>query len=137
VFYFADSMHHVIYAYDYDADSGTVTNRREFAKTEALGGIPDGATVDRDGRLWCALCNAGMIVCYRPNGAIETIIEMPSKLISSVMFGGSRLDQLYCTSINPAAVPAIFSCDASSGGGELFVVTGLGVTGLPERRFAG
>ena len=137
VFYFADSTRQVIYAYDYDLDSGNVTNRRVFADTSALGGIPDGATVDRDGRLWSALCNAGKIACYRPEATLESIIEMPVKLVSSVMFGGPNLDQLYCTSIDPAAMPPEFGCDVNAGGGELFVITGLGAIGVPEPRFAG
>lgn len=136
-FYFADSMRQDIYAYDYDADTGNVSNRRVFANTAALGGIPDGATVDRDGRLWSAICNGGKIVCYRPDGVVETVIEAPRELVSSVMFGGANLDELYCTSIDAAQMPKEFGCDPEDGGGELFVIRGLGVTGLPESRFAG
>lgn len=136
-FYFADSIRQVIYAYDYDAKVGAVANRRVFANTAALGGIPDGATVDRDGRVWSAICNAGKIVCFRPDGVIETIIETPPPLISSVMFGGANLDELYCTSIDPAQMPEEFGCDPEAAGGELFVITGLGVVGLSEKRFAG
>jgi L-arabinonolactonase len=137
VFYFADSMRHLIYAYDYDTKSGTVKNRRAFADTTAFAGIPDGATVDRDGRVWSAICNSGKIVCYRPDGTLETVIEVPRKLVSSVMFGGRALDQLYFTSIDAARMPVEFGCDPRDGGGELFVITDLGVTGLPEARFAG
>ncbi len=137
VFYFADSVRQLIYAYDYDLNSGAISNRRVFADTTGLGGIPDGATVDRDGRVWSAICNGGKIACYRPDGGLETVIEAPRKLVSSVMFGGPDLDQLYCTSIDAAQMPREFGCDPRDGGGELFVITDLGVTGLPETRFAG
>lgn len=136
-FYFADSVRQLIYAYDFDADSGAITNRREFANTAALNGMPDGATVDRDGRVWSAICNSGLIACYRPDGVLEKLIEVPRTLVSSVMFGGPRLDQLYFTSIDAAQMPPEFGRDPKEGGGELFVITDLGVTGLPERRFAG
>jgi L-arabinonolactonase len=137
VFYFADSMRQVIYAYDYDADSGALRNRRVFADTHSLAGIPDGATVDSEGRVWSAICNSGKIACFQPDGTLETLIEVPRKLVSSVMFGGPQLDQLYFTSIDAAQMPPEFGCDPKDGGGELFVITDLGVTGLPETRFAG
>jgi L-arabinonolactonase len=137
VFYFADSIRKLIYAYDYDVDRGRVANRRIFADTASLGGIPDGATVDAEGRLWTALCNAGKVVCYGVDGQVEQVIETPPKLVSSVMFGGARLDQLFCTSINPASMPPEFGCDPDGCGGELYVITDLGVAGLPEPRFAG
>jgi L-arabinonolactonase len=137
ILYFADSMRNQIYAYDYDIETGSATNRRPFADTTSLGGIPDGATVDREGRLWSAICNGGKIACYLPNGALDKVIEVPRKLVSSVMFGGPQLDQLYFTTIDAAALPPEFGCDPKDGGGELFVITGLGVSGLPEARFAG
>lgn len=132
-FYFADSMAFEIYAYDYDVETGGVSNRRVFANTRALGGIPDGATVDADGRLWSAICGGGKVVAYRPDGAVDRIIEVPPRLASSVMFGGRDLDQLYVTSIDGATMGQ--ARDAA--GGQLFVITGLGVKGLPEHRYAG
>ena len=46
-FYFTDGGRDEIYAYDYDAEAGTVANRRVFAAATPLGGNPDGATVRR------------------------------------------------------------------------------------------
>ncbi|MET0360743.1 MAG: SMP-30/gluconolactonase/LRE family protein, partial [Sphingobium sp.] len=57
-FYSADSVAKVIYAYDYDTATGAVANRRLFADTADLGGIPDGATVDTRGNIWMAMCGA-------------------------------------------------------------------------------
>jgi sugar lactone lactonase YvrE len=51
------------------------------------------------------------------------------------MFGGADLDQLYFTTIDAARMPPEFGCDPKDGGGELFVITDLGVTGLPETPF--
>lgn len=132
-FYFADSLPRSIFAYDYDLASGTVANRRVFAQTDALGGIPDGATVDDSGRYWVAICFGGKIACYRPDGTLEHLIDVPVKTVASVMFGGPNLDQLYFTSLDPLAVG---QPDDGLGGG-LFVIEGLGVTGLPEPRFKG
>lgn len=136
-FYFADSKLHTIYAYDYDIESGATANRRVFANTEALGGIPDGATVDSDGLLWVAICEGGKVVAFRPNGKIERIIDLPeTPLTASVMFGGKNLDQLYVTTINPDVVPWV-DRPAGEGEGFTYVIEDLGVTGIPEPRYLG
>jgi L-arabinonolactonase len=136
-FYWADSVPKNIYAYDYDMAAGTVANRRVFANTEALSGIPDGATVDTEGRVWSAICGGGLIACFAPSGALLRKVEMPTKFVSSVMFGGANLDRLFVTSINIASLPFETGGTADELGGELFVVDGLGARGLPETRYKG
>jgi sugar lactone lactonase YvrE len=131
-FYFSDSLPHHIYAYDYDIATGAVANRRLFADTRALGGIPDGATVDSDGLMWIAICEGAKIVAYRPNGAIERIVDMPVKMPASLMFGGPDLDELYVTTIDPRLLGR-----EPDGGGDMFVVRGLGARGIAEPRYAG
>jgi sugar lactone lactonase YvrE len=143
IFYAADSMRGDIFAYDYDVADGGVSNRRVFANTLALGGIPDGATVDAQGFVWTAICGGSKVVRYAPTGEIALTIAMPTPLISSVIFGGRDLDRLFVTSIDgeaaareiPAAAANPVPSDPFSG--AVFVIDGLGITGLPERRFAG
>lgn len=130
--YFSDSLPYRIYAYDYDIDSGKVANRRLFADTRDLGGIPDGATVDTDGLMWMAICEGAKVVAFRPDGKVERTIDMPVKLPASVMFGGTHLDELYVTTIDPRLLGR-----EPDGGGDLFVITGLGARGIAESRYAG
>ncbi|NBC35424.1 SMP-30/gluconolactonase/LRE family protein [Novosphingobium sp. FSY-8] len=130
--YFSDSLPYHIYAYDYDITTGTAHNRRLFADTRDLGGIPDGATVDADGLMWIAICEGAKVVAYRPDGGIERIIDMPIAAPSSVMFGGPNLDELYVTSIDLALLRR-----PNDGGGDTFVITGLGTRGIAEPRYAG
>ena len=130
-FYHADSIRKLIYAYDYDIDRGTLSNRRPFASTAELGGIPDGATVDAEGHVWSAICEGGKLVRFSPDGSIERIVAMPLKLPGSVMFGGASLDQLYV----PTLSPAFLGRPADPLDGSMFVVEGLGIRGLPEPRF--
>ena len=132
-FYFSDSLPYSIYAYDYDIETGAVANRRLFADTRELGGIPDGATVDRDGLMWMAICDGAKVVAFHASGKIERVIDMPVKLPASVMFGGPDLDQLYVTSIDPA----LLGRPTDDGGGETWVIEGLGARGIPEPRYAG
>ena len=130
-FYHADSIRKLIYAYDYDIEGGTLSNRRPFASTAELGGIPDGATVDAEGHVWSAICEGGKLVRFSPDGSIERIVAMPLKLPGSVMFGGAALDQLYV----PTLSPAFLGRPADPLDGSMFVVEGLGIRGLAEPRF--
>ena len=147
--YFNDSVRRVIYAYDYDLDSGAASNRRVFVSTEQEQGAPDGGTVDSEGYVWSAQIISGRIVRYTPDGKVDRIIEFPAALLTSVMFGGPNLDILYVTTMgkfspgvadflrkNP--VPAGKSVwPGEYGVGALFSVHGLGVKGIAEPRFAG
>jgi L-arabinonolactonase len=131
--YFADSWLKTIYAYDYDVNAGSIRNQRPFINTTAFDGLPDGATVDRDGRLWVAIYGGGVVVAYRPDRAVDQVVTIPAKLPSSVMFGGEKLDQLYVTTI-------IANGDDGSkeeGAGYLYRVDGLDAVGIPESFFAG
>jgi sugar lactone lactonase YvrE len=130
-FYHADSIRKIIYAYDYDIERGTLSNRRPFASTAELGGIPDGATVDAEGHVWSAICEGGKLVRFRPDGSIERMVTMPLKLPGSVMFGGAGLDLLYV----PTLSPAFLGRPADPLDGSTFVIEGLGIRGLPEPRF--
>ena len=135
-FYFSDTYSGEIWAYDYDIATGAASNRRRFGTTEtsAVGGF-DGSTVDAEGGVWNALVYDGKVVRYAADGTVDRIIHMPVKKVTSVMFGGPALDTLYVTSM--ARPPLARFPDDPVSAGSLFAITGLGVTGLPEPRFAG
>jgi L-arabinonolactonase len=132
--YYSDTMADTIFASDYDPESGTVSNRRVFVKTGELHGSPDGCTVDAEGRVWSALMRSGQVGCFTPDGKLERAIKVPPKHVSSTMFGGKNLDELYITSIG-SALGGFLEPNEADGG--LYVIRGLGVKGKPEPRFAG
>ena len=135
-FYFNDTWSGEIWAYDYDLDTGVASNRRTFAKVDtSRGGAADGSTVDADGYLWNALVYDGRLVRYAPDGAVDRVIDMPVKKVTSVMFGGPDLDVLYVTSMAKPPLPR-FPGDGVLRG-SLFAIHDLGIRGLPEPRFAG
>lgn len=136
IFYFQDTWSGEIWAYDYDLETGTVSNRRTFATVDtSKGGAADGSTVDAEGYLWTALVYDGRLVRHAPDGSIDRIIEMPVKKITSVMFGGPNLDILFVTSMARQPLPR-FPGDGVLRG-SLFAIYDLGVKGLPESRFGG
>ena len=141
-FYFTDTWSGEISIYDYDTSTGTPANKRCFASVKDLGddvtgayGAYDGATVDAEGYVWTALVYAGYLLRYAPDGSLDRRIDMPVKKVTSVMFGGPDLDELYVTSM--ARPPLARFPDDGPPRGSLFKITGLGIRGVPEGRFAG
>ena len=131
--YHADSLRHLIYAYDYDLGTGAATHRRPFFDSSPWGPIPDGATVDADGNLWTAICEGGVVLCLSPAGEVLREIAFPTRIPASVMFFGPALDRLFVPTIDPS----FLGREASPDDGYCFVIDGLGVRGLPEPRYRG
>lgn len=134
IFYFADTWTGEIWAYDYDLETGGVSNRRTFATVDTSGGgAADGSTVDSEGYVWNALVYGGKLVRYAPDGSVDRVIDMPVKKVTSVNFGGPNLDILYVTSMAKPPLPR-FPGDGQQRG-ALFAIYDLGVLGVEEPRF--
>ena len=141
-FYFADTFQEEFWAYDYNIENGTISNKRLFASTRNDTGVADGSTVDEEGYLWNAQVIGGELIRYTPDGLVDRRIGMPVKNVTSVNFGGPKLDTLYVTSMARVSHPAVherFAIEKKSQylAGSLFAVTGLGIRGVPEPRFGG
>jgi sugar lactone lactonase YvrE len=126
-FYSGDSLANVIWGYDYDAASGAITNEIPFFQNFDRG-LPDGSTVDAEGYLWNCRYHGGCIVRVAPNGAVDRVVEMPVKNITTCTFGGSDLRTLYVTTASAQAAPR----ERLAGG--LFAIR-CEVRGQPENRF--
>ena len=128
--YYNDTETHRIDVFDYDTDAG-LTHRRPFVAIDPDDGRPDGLTVDADGAVWVALNQGGTVRCYRPDGALEAVIEVPVKKVTACTFGGEHLGQLYITTSREGLAP-----DDEPAAGSLFRAD-VGVAGQPVREFAG
>ncbi len=121
-------------AFDFDPDSGDVSNRRSFAKVPETDGLPDGLTVDADGCVWSAQWGGWRITRYDPSGKVERVLRLPVPNPTSCAFGGPDLKDLYVTTawlgLNDA------ERRASPESGDLFVVH-TGIQGLVEPKFKG
>jgi len=135
VFYFTESFRYCIYAYDFDATTGNISNRRVFAALDKdSGGFPDGLTIDAEGFIWSVHNAVGRVVRYTPAGTIDRVIELPVPRPTSCMFGGDNLDVLYITTARETLTPEQIAQAPLSG--SVFA-TKPGVRGLPEPTFAG
>ncbi len=95
--YYTDSAAQQIYRYDYDVATGEITNRRVFATVPPEDGLPDGMTVDAAGYVWSARWDGSCLVRYAPDGSEVLKVTFPAKKVSSVIFGGPDLTDLYVT----------------------------------------
>ena len=96
--YHSDTKQRTIHAFDFDADTGALTNRRLFATVEAPDdGGPDGGTVDSEGCYWSAVYGTGKLVRFDPDGKIEREIILPVPNPTMPAFGGVDWRTLYVT----------------------------------------
>lgn len=102
----------------------------DFSKTHKEAKfVPDGMTIDANGTIYVATWNGSRVIVINPETKeILREIQMPTAQVTSLAFGGPKLDILYATTAGkpkPQAAPA----------GGLFKITGLGVHGLPMASF--
>ena len=134
IMYFADSLKYVIYAYDFDIETGAIANRRDYVKVTEDYGIPDGLTVDSEGYVWCAYYAGWKVTRFDPSGNIDMEIHVPVSQPTSCIFGGANYDKLYVTSANNGLDAAAMKEQPQAG--DLFVID-TGIKGLPEPKFVG
>lgn len=97
MFLVADTVEHVLYAWDVQAD-GTLRNRRPFLRLQGIsagedsGG--DGMAIDRDGRFYVTTVTGVQV--FAANGAYLGTIAVP-KRPSNVAFAGPDKSVLYIT----------------------------------------
>lgn len=96
----SDSFEGRIYACDFDAKLGKLGSQRIFAEIPKTLGIPDGGAFDEEGCYWCAIHGGGRLHRYRPDGALDAVIEVPSPHPTMIAFGGADLRDLYITTAN-------------------------------------
>ena len=132
VMYFTDSYSNEIWAFDFDLASGAMENKRTFARLPEEEGVPDGATVDAEGFVWCARMFGGKVSRFDPDGGLERSIELPVPQVTSCAFGGAELDTLYITTASLRMDRAALSQQPLAG--ALFAAD-PGMRGLAEPEF--
>jgi D-xylonolactonase len=124
--YYTDSAKREIYVFDYDQDTGDITNQQLFIKTPEGEGFPDGLTVDVEGYVWSARWDGGCLVRYAPDGSEDLRSDFPARKVSSVTFGGADYTDIYVTTAGGDDKP-----QEGPGAGGLFRLN-LGFQGVPE-----
>ena len=130
--YLSDShpSRRLIWAFDYDTETGEPSNRRVFADLHQHVGRPDGAAVDAEGGYWICANDAGCLLRFTPDGKFDRRVDVPMLKPSMCAFGGRDMETLLVTSI-VSGKPE----DAEWGGAV--VMLRPGVKGIAETRFKG
>jgi len=133
--YYIDTPTLQVAAFDYDADTGAISNRRVVVAFPPGIGRPDGMTVDADGMLWIAHWDGGRVSRWDPTkGCLLQEIHLPVARVSSCAFGGPNLDRLYITTARHGLTEEQLRDQPHAG--SLFAVR-PGVVGLPAHEYAG
>lgn len=97
--YYTDSIQYTIYKFDYDLQTGSITNQQPFVQLPKNENeiVPDGLCVDHEGNVWSAQWNGWQVVKYDPNGTPIAVVKVPAQRVTSCCFGGDNLDTLFIT----------------------------------------
>lgn len=114
--YYIDSPTQRIDVFDFDAERGTLSNRRPLVEIPPSDGLPDGMTVDAEGHLWVALFRGGKIRRYGPDGRAGMEIDLRVTLVTSCAFGGPDLATLYITTARHRLTAAEAAEQSTAGG---------------------
>jgi sugar lactone lactonase YvrE len=126
--YFTHSSEGKIYAYDYDVETGDVSNKRVFWELEGEGD-PDGFKMDSEGYIWQAVYGQGRVLRLSPDAKIVGEITLPTRCITCPAFVGEDLFISSAAEEDPEKYP-----ESAKYGGGLFKVN-VGVTGLQDFKF--
>jgi sugar lactone lactonase YvrE len=104
--YWSDTKDHVVHAFDFDGDVGSLSRRREFVRfapksaadgAAAYGGRPDGAAVDSEGAYWVAMFEGQRLLRLASDGRLLLELPLPVRCATMPCFGGDDLRTLFVT----------------------------------------
>jgi sugar lactone lactonase YvrE len=132
--YYIDSPTHAIDAFDFQPETGSITNRRHVIDLPDDWGLPDGMTVDEEGLLWVAFYDGSAVRRLTPDGRIISLVRLPVSKVTSCAFAGAGLTDLYVTSARSGLSDEELREQPDAGG--VFRIR-PGVKGLPQHPFGG
>lgn len=124
--YFTETEARHIYRFDYDAESGQLTDQQVLIETPANEGMPDGLTVDAEGYLWSGRWNGGHLFRYAPDGTEVLRIPFPARKVTSLIFGGPDYTDIFVTTAGG------YDRDTEGDGAGGIFHLNLGIQGKPE-----
>ncbi|MGY1854992.1 SMP-30/gluconolactonase/LRE family protein [Modestobacter sp. SYSU DS0290] len=92
--YLSDSGDSVVWAFDYDLETGALTGRREFLRFDGSTGVADGLVVDDEGCVWTAMWGGRAVRRWSPDGELLTVVDVPTENATSCCFAGPERDVL-------------------------------------------
>lgn len=93
--YWADSSSRITWLFDFDPQTNELGEGREWLYTADF--TPDGLTTDGEGGVWIAYFNGPFVRHYDQNAGFIEQFDLPARHVTSCIFGGEDLDELYIT----------------------------------------
>ena len=136
VMYYINTPTNYVFAFDYDIESGEISNQRVAVDLTHENGFADGMTIDEEGMLWIAFFSGWRVARYNPEtGELLKQIELPVENVSCCTFGGPELNDLYITTASKGMSDEALQQQPLAG--SLFVLKDCGYKGLPAAKFKG
>jgi sugar lactone lactonase YvrE len=109
--YWADTVDGLIHAWDWNEDTGAMSNKRVFQKFEpkpagwtvdnTMGvdfqGRPDGCAIDTQGNYYIAMYDGQRILKFAPSGKLLADIPTPTRCTTMPCFGGDDMKTMFIT----------------------------------------
>lgn len=134
-FYFIDSRDRALYSFDYNHETGEINHRSVVTIFGKEGPLPDGMTMDTNGKLWVAMYNGYKVKRVDPEtGDTLQEITLPVPQVTSCTFGGPEMNELFITTAREHMSDE--DVEEYPLSGSLFKVE-LPETGHPPTRFGG
>jgi sugar lactone lactonase YvrE len=133
-FYYIDTPTFKVDAFDYDNETGEISNRRTVIEIPKEEGFPDGMCIDAAGMLWIAHWGGWQVTRWDPaTGKKIDAIKLPVSQVTSCCFGGENLDSLYVTCAREGLTEA--QLDKEPLAGSLFVIHNIETNGITPNLF--
>lgn len=134
-FYYIDTPTSEVKAFDYDLETGTIDQMHVVVRLPKSLGFPDGMTSDMQGNLWIAMWGGAQVTKWDSNtGQMLEQIPVPAKNVSSCVFGGENMNELFITSARVGLDQETLKQYPLTGG--VFRLN-TNVEGMPSFQFAG
>lgn len=133
--YYIDTPTMTVDAYDYDVETGNITNRRVAVTVAEEDGWPDGMTIDAEDMIWVAHWGGARVNRYNPaTGEKIQQVDVPSPQTTAPALGGPDLTHMYITSASHGLDEETLAKYPHAGG--VFMIE-VDVPGVPANNFAG
>ncbi|MEQ1954628.1 SMP-30/gluconolactonase/LRE family protein [Mesorhizobium sp. CN2-181] len=130
--FFGDTLRSTIYAYPFDAETGSL-GERSIHRGPGDPGFPDGSAIDVNDTLWNARWDGGVLLGIDRRGDVVDTVAIPGGNVASACFAGEQFDILVVTT-------ACWGLDdqrrAAPLAGGIFAIEGLG-KGRAQLHYAG
>ncbi|MFM7491174.1 MAG: SMP-30/gluconolactonase/LRE family protein [Actinomycetota bacterium] len=129
-FYFIDSIPGLLFRYDYDKNSGMLSNKSVLVEFDSRFGIPDGLSITSDGLILIALWDGGRLELFDQSGRKVEQFSLPVSRPTSCCFAGDD----YSTIIITTASQDIDRVKEPLAG-RVLALSGTGLYGLASYRY--